>query len=98
MIKISSLIIDDFDHRPKSCLWTKRTKKKSLLEKRLAFVIHVVGLNAFSFLTLTNGQFQIIEKVGAPHIQKLKKRGPASKIIFVRPAGFWPKNTVGPLP
>ena len=49
MIKIASLIIDDFDHKRKSRLWTKRTKKKSLLEKRLAFVIHVVGLNAFSF-------------------------------------------------
>ena len=40
----------------------------------------------------------MIEKVGAPHIKTLKKLGPASKIIFVRPAVFWPKNTVGPLP
>ena len=40
----------------------------------------------------------MIEKVGAPHIQTLKKWGLASKIIFVRPADFWPKYTVGPLP
>ena len=30
-------------------MWTNETKKKSLLEKRLAFGIHFLGFNAFSF-------------------------------------------------
>lgn len=76
----------------------KENKKEEFVRETVSLCDSFCGFKRFQFLNTYKWTILDHRESGGPAHPEAKKEGAGLENNFVRPAGFWPKNTVGPLP